>query len=176
MPIPASLCSGGYKSDTNFQFIFLYLFFSSVSSSASVLFQLQRPFPAVSPVDVFMDSNQISSQGVLCWAKQAEIIQPPLSQIDKDILHLGSAATLLLQPGGSTSGLDSYHPGPHISFAAMALQGMGVCLTHPFKDRDVCSVFTLSKTGTSRVFSRDSLKPCLFLEKLSSEIGNMWTS
>lgn len=38
MPIPASLCSDGYKSAANFQPTFLSFCFSPVCSSASVLF------------------------------------------------------------------------------------------------------------------------------------------
>lgn len=51
-----------------------------------------------------------------------------------------------------------------------------LCLICPPQDRDACSGVTLSKTVTSRVFSKDSLKHCLLLEKLSREIGYIWTS
>lgn len=71
-----------------------------------------------------MGGNQIPSQRVSCWAKQAELVQPPLPRSGKNIPHGGSAAALLLPPGGSTSGPDSGRPRPHASPAA--LLGTGV--------------------------------------------------
>lgn len=50
------------------------------------------------------------------------------------------------------------------------------CFSCALRDRDVCTGVTLTKRGSSRVFSRDNLKPCLLLEKLIRETGNIWTS
>lgn len=62
------------------------------------------------------------------------------------------------------------HTSPCASLAAITLLGVGI------EDRHVCPAVTLNKTGTSQVFSRDSLKPCLLLGNISRKIGKNWIS
>lgn len=48
-------------------------------------------------------------------------------------------------------------PGPRLEWGWM------LCLACPLHSRDVWPAVTLNKTGTSKVFSRDNLKICLYL-------------